>query len=282
MDTGHPQDIPSCSSAQLAARLGRADAPLIVDVRRAPAFESGARLIAGALRIPPDEVAASAKLFAREREIVAYCVHGHEVSQNAARALRAVGLKASFLEGGITAWLDAGLPAMAKAPDLGLPAGAAKPTCWITRERPKIDRIACPWLIRRFIDPQATFLYVPAAEVLAAATRAGAVAYDVPDVRIAHRGALGELCSFDALVADCGLDDPVLHELARIVRGADTGLPELTPQSPGLLAISLGLSVNFPDDQAMLEQGMVIYDALYAWLKSARLEAHNANLLVKQ
>ncbi len=150
-----------------------------------------------------------------------------------------------------------------------------KPSKWITRERPKIDRIACPWLIRRFIDPCAEFLYVPSAQVLEAAKSRQAVPYDVPDVQFSHRG---DLCSFDAFLADFGLDDPALAELARIVRGADTGKLELTPQSPGLLAVSLGLSFNYPDDNAMLEQGMVIYDALYAWIRSVRAEVHNADL----
>ena len=143
---------------------------------------------------------------------------------------------------------------------------------WVTRERPKIDRIACPWLIRRFIDPRAEFLYVPSTQVRAVAEAERAIPYDVPDVQFAHRG---ELCSFDAFLADFGLDDPALVDLARIVRGADTGKPELTPQSPGLLAVSLGLSVNYPDDHAMLEQGMVIYDALYAWIRSAQTKRHH-------
>jgi hypothetical protein len=150
---------------------------------------------------------------------------------------------------------------------------------WITRERPKIDRIACPWLIRRFIDPRAEFLYVPAAQVRAVAEAEKAIPYDVPDVQFSHRG---ELCSFDAFLADFGLDDPALAELALIVRGADTGKLELTPQSPGLLAVSLGLSVNYPDDHAMLEHGMVIYDALYAWIRSVRAQPHNADLPNKQ
>ena len=136
---------------------------------------------------------------------------------------------------------------------------------WVTRERPKIDRIACPWLIRRFIDPRAEFLYVPSAEVRAVAKARQAIPYDVPDVQFSHRG---ELCSFDAFIADFAIDDPALAELALIVRGADTGKPGLTPQSPGLLAISQGLSLNYPDDHAMLEQGMVVYDALYAWIRS--------------
>ena len=146
---------------------------------------------------------------------------------------------------------------------------------WATRARPKIDRIACPWLIRRFIDPRAEFLYVPSGQVRAVAKTEQAIPYDVPDVQFSHRG---ELCSFDAFLADFAIDDAALAELARIVRGADTGKPELTPQSPGLLAVSLGLSLNYPDDHAMLEQGMVVYDALYAWIRSARAEAHNAGL----
>jgi hypothetical protein len=145
---------------------------------------------------------------------------------------------------------------------------------WVTREHPKIDRIACPWLIRRFIDPRAEFLYVPSAEVRAVAKAEQAIPYDVPEVQFAHRG---ELCSFDAFLADFGIDDPALAELALIVRGADTGKPELTPQSAGLLAVSLGLSLNYPDDHAMLEQGMLVYDALYAWIRSARASVQNAD-----
>jgi hypothetical protein len=152
-------------------------------------------------------------------------------------------------------------------------------TKWVTRERPKIDRIACPWLIRRFIDPRAEFLYVPAAQVLAVAKAEQAIPYDVPDVQFSHRG---ELCSFDAFLADFAVDDPALAELAPIVRGADTGKPELTPQSPGLLAVSLGLSINYPDDHAMLEHGMIVYDALYAWIRGACAEIHTADLFRKQ
>ena len=150
---------------------------------------------------------------------------------------------------------------------------------WITRERPKIDRIAGPWLIRRFIDPGAQFLYVPSTEVRAVAKAEQAIPYDVPEVQFSHRG---ELCSFDAFLADFGLDDPALADLALIVRGANTGKIELTPQSPGLLAVSLGLSLNYPDDHAMLEHGMVIYDAFYAWIRSARAEVRNVDLFKKK
>lgn len=142
---------------------------------------------------------------------------------------------------------------------------------WITRERPKIDRIACPWLIARFIDRHAEFLYVPVADVLRVAAETGATPYDVPDVEMGH---VGDRCSFDAFLGKYKLDDPALHRLAAIVRGADTGRPDLTPQSHGLLAISLGLSRNYPDDHEMLTHGMVIYDALYTWCRSALDERH--------
>ena len=274
-------DLPFLSPHQLAERLGRAGSPLIFDVRKAPAFDTGRRVIAGATRVLPEQVCAAASKLDRKRAVLVYCVHGHEVSQGAARTLREGGIDASYLEGGIGAWEEAGLPTMAKVPECGLPATPGRATRWITRERPKIDRIACPWLIRRFVDPTAEFIYVPADTVVAAAQERDAIPYDVPDVRFSHRGAEGELCSFDALVADLGLDDPCLHDLARIVRGADTGKPDLTPQSAGLLAISLGLSQNFPDDNVMLEHGMVLYDALYAWVKSARGEVHNADLFRK-
>lgn len=141
---------------------------------------------------------------------------------------------------------------------------------WITRERPKIDRVACPWLIARFIDRDPEFLYVPPAEVLPRAAATGAVPYDVPGVELGH---VGDGCSFDAFVAKYRLGgDPALRELAAIVRGADTGRLELTPQSAGLYAVSLGLSRLFADDHEMLHHGLVLYDALYAWCRDARSE----------
>ena len=143
---------------------------------------------------------------------------------------------------------------------------------WITRERPKIDRIACPWLIARFIDDKPEFLYVPAQDVLAESQRTGAILYDVPGVELTH---VGEQCSFDAFLARYGLDDPALRQLAEIVRGADTSRLELTPQSAGLYALSLGLSRNFGDDHEMLKHGMVMYDALYAWCRDCQTETHN-------
>jgi hypothetical protein len=143
---------------------------------------------------------------------------------------------------------------------------------WVTRERPKIDRIACPWLIARFIDDAPEFLYVPSADVLSVAERTGAVPYDIPGVEMSH---VGERCSFDAFLAKHHLDDPALQQLALIVRGADTSRLDLTPQSAGLYALSLGLSKKYSDDHEMLAYGMVMYDALYAWCKSCQEETHN-------
>lgn len=140
---------------------------------------------------------------------------------------------------------------------------------WVTRERPKIDRIACPWLIARFIDKEPEFLYVPGEAVLKVAAETGAVPYDVPGVEITHDG---ELCSFDAFLNKYGLDDPALRQLAAIVRGADTSRLDLTPESAGLYAISLGLSHTFANDHEMLRHGLVMYDALYAWCKSRQTQ----------
>lgn len=145
---------------------------------------------------------------------------------------------------------------------------------WITRERPKIDRIACPWLIRRFIDPDAEIRYVPPAQVLTVAEQEGAIAFDIPGVELSHRG---PLCSFDAFLDKYGLDDPALQALAKIVRAADTDTLHESAQAPGLLAISLGLGANIQDDQELLAAGMVVYDALYTWCRTLSGERHGWN-----
>ncbi|WP_447919772.1 chromate resistance protein ChrB domain-containing protein [Achromobacter aegrifaciens] len=145
---------------------------------------------------------------------------------------------------------------------------------WITREHPKIDRIACPWLISRHIDKTPEFLYVAADRVLSEAAATGAIPYDIPGVTLTH---VGEKCSFDTFLAQYALQDPSLRDLAVIVRGADTDRLDLAPQCAGLLAVSLGLSRNFPDDQEMLKHGLVVYDALYAWCRHVRGETHSWN-----
>ena len=142
---------------------------------------------------------------------------------------------------------------------------------WITRERPKIDRIACPWLIKNFIDSEAEFIYVPKTEVFDKAKELNAIPYDIPGAEYTHEGSY---CTFDYIVKKHGLTDPVIQQIAVIVRGADTDSFQLAPQAAGLWAISAGLSYNFKDDHEMLTIGMKIYDALYSWAKYVQDEKH--------
>ena len=254
------------SISELKASISGPGRPLLVDVRRKPAFRDAAEAITGALRRDPESVAEWLKTFPPASSVVVYCVHGHEVGKRVAEALAASGIDARYLEGGIEGW-------KAKEGSLDRKPKAAS-TRWVTRERPKIDRIACPWLVKRFVDPDAQFVYVPQKEVLAAAKERDATPYDIPDVHFSHEG---ERCSFDAFLRHYRLTDPALERLAVIVRGADTARLELAPQSAGLAAISLGLSRNFDDDHAMLGHGMVMYDALYAWCKGGQDEIHTWN-----
>jgi len=258
----------SITAAELKCALTETKPPLVIDVRKSNAFRSAPEMIAGALWRDPAAAPSWAKELPRASSVVVYCVHGHELSQNAAQALREAGIAARFLEGG----LEEGWKA-AKGALVGKPREA--PTRWVTRERPKIDRIACPWLIARFVDHDAEFLYVPPKDVLRTAKEKDAVPYDIPDVAFSH---VGELCSFDAFLKTYALTgDPALARLAMIVRGADTACLELAPQAAGLVAVSLGLSRNFEDDHEMLKHGMVMYDALYAWCKEGQEETHTWN-----
>jgi rhodanese-related sulfurtransferase len=249
-------NTPSISSSDLYARLGTASAPLLLDVRRDPDFSQDGALIISALRRSPGDVERWSRDLIAGRPVVAYCVHGHEVSQGVVASLQQAGLDAAYLQGGIAGWREQGLPTRKN-----LGAVEAK---WVTREHPKIDRIACPWLISRFINPLAAFLYVPADQVVAVARQEHATPYDIKDVQFGH---VGDDCSFDAIVKAFAIKDAALDHLATIVRGADTSRPDLTPQCEGLLAISYGLSANFPDDHEMLKHGMVMYDALYTWCR---------------
>lgn len=255
----------SISVAELARDIGAGRFPCLIDVRREERYAEADAVIRGARRRRPDQVALWAPDLPRDVEIIVYCVHGHEVSQGACAALLSQGRRVRYLSGGIEAWREAGGPLQAKPP--------AEPGRWITRERPKIDRVACPWLVRRFIDPDARFFYVPSDQVFARAQDWLATPYDIPGAAYSHDG---DLCSFDTFIARHGLqDDPALQNLAVIVRGADTGRPDLAPQAPGLLGISLGLSAMCQDDDGlMLERGMLVYDALYAWCASASAERH--------
>lgn len=251
--------------------LGSADAPLVLDVRRDERFRESERILPGARRCAPQDVPAFASGTRPGRAIV-YCVHGLEVSQQAAADLRSAGWDAVYLLGGIEGVVERARPTLRKRPDLGVT--GERPSRWITRERPKIDRIACPWLLRRFIDPGAQFFYVPTERVFEEAKRLQAVPYDIPGAPISHDG---ELCSFDTLLRAFDLHALSLSALARIVRGADTGRLELAPQSSGLLAVSLGLSRLHADDHAMLEAALPIYDALHAWCQGGQGERHGWN-----
>lgn len=253
-------------------RRPRPDAPptIVLDVRREPACAASGRTIAGALRCPPEAVADAPGWLPPGVDVICACVHGHEVSRGAAATLRRLGVPARPLEDGIEGWIAAG------GPTRRLDASIAPPprggSTWVTRARPKVDRIACPWLVRRFVDPLARVVYLPADEVLDFATRTGAIAFDLPGGTVTQDG---ERCSFDVLIDAAGLDDPALRRLADIVRGADTARPDLAPEAAGLLAASLGLSTLHPDDDtAMLNAGTTLYDALYAWSRDATRETH--------
>ena len=305
-----PFDAPA-SVASVIARIGTPDSPWLLDVRRQPAYDADPATPAAALRCAPHDIDRAALVLPAGAEVVCVCVHGHEVSQAAAARLRRLGLRARHLEGGLAAWRDAHGPVLRRHDRLSPPPLGG--SCWVTRERPKIDRIACPWLVLRFVDPRARFVYLPADEVVGFAKATGAISFDVPGGDIGHDG---DLCSFDVLLREIGLvrrsghgttgttgaettgaettgaettgGGPTaagpggppggaagaLERLAAIVRGADTGRPALTAQSAGLLAISLGLSRAIPDDARMLATALPIYDALHAWCRDAAGQAH--------
>jgi rhodanese-related sulfurtransferase len=244
------------SSSDLYASLGTASAPVLIDVRRHDSFLADDQLIIGAYHHAPADVEHWRTELPGGRSVVVYCSHGGPSSQTVTGALRQAGNEAAYLEGGISGWKNSGLPTRKKLGTVG--------NRWVTREHPKIDRIACPWLINRFINPLAEFIYVPPNQVLAVAEEKRATPYDINGVEFGH---FGDRCSFDAVISKFEIKDPALEHLALIVRGADTSRPDLTPQCEGLLAISYGLSANFPDDHEMLKHGLVIYDALYKWCR---------------
>jgi len=262
-------DGTTLSPATLFDLIGTPDCPALVDVRTDEDFAADPRLIPAAIRRPGLAAADWADSFVG-RKVVVYCDRGLKISQGAAAWLRHAGAEAASFDGGFQAWRAAGLPLVPQ--DKLPPRDAAGRTLWVTRSRPKIDRIACPWLIRRFVDPGAVFLFVAPSEVAAVAERFGATPFDIEGVFWSHSG---ERCTFDVMVEAFGLaTEPLLH-LAAIVRGADTARPELAPEAAGLLAASLGLSRMFGDDLAQLEAGMTLYDAFYLWARDAVAETHN-------
>ncbi len=256
------------SVSQLARLIGTAACPLLVDVRIDEDFDDDPRLIPGAVRHRFSDI--NSLNSKNSAKIVIYCKKGHKISQGAAAILRADGFDAETLEGGQFAWRDADMPMVdaLKIPKLNADAQSV----WVTRQRPKIDRIASPWLIRRFIDPNAQFLFVAASQVQNVAEKFDATAFDTHGGFWSHEG---ENCTFDKLLSEFGLKSEALDRLARIVRGADTDKHDLAPECAGLLAASLGLSRIYRDDTAQLEAGMLLYDSFYRWARDAVDEGHD-------
>ena len=257
------------TSAQLARLIGTPDAPVILDLRLAEDVAADPRRLPASLARDHREVAGWAPALAG-RPVVTVCQQGQKLSHGAAAWLRHADASAEVLEGGFAAWRNAGLPLL--VPDHLPPRDAAGRTLWVTRARPKIDRIACPWLIRRFIDPAAVFLFVAAAEVPGVADRFGATPFDIEGVFWSHRG---ERCTFDVMLEEFGLHTEALDRLALIVRAADTARLDLVPQAAGLLAASLGFSRMYRDDLAQLDAAMGLYDAFHRWCRDALTETHN-------
>ncbi|MGQ0660902.1 chromate resistance protein ChrB domain-containing protein [Sphingosinicella sp.] len=262
--------INSISSDKLHRLIGTPGCPLVIDVRTAEAAAALPALIPGAVRRAHETVRDWAAALDGRAAVVA-CRKGSELSAGVAAWLRSAGVPAEKLEGGVEGWAEQGYPLV---PEAALPPRDAQGrTLWVTRARPKVDRIACPWLIRRFVDREAIFLFVAPTEVEGVAARFGATPFDVEGVHWSHRG---ELCSFDVMVEEFALRGfPALERLAVIVRGADTARPELAPQAAGLLAVSLGLSRMHGDDHEQLDAGMAVYDALYRWCRDAVDETHD-------
>jgi rhodanese-related sulfurtransferase len=259
----------SISADKLVRLIGTANAPVLIDVRTDEDFAADQRMIPGAVRRSHATTTEWAAGVAG-RSVVVICQRGQKLSEGTAALLRHGGVPAETLDGGFLGWEKAKLPLVpaAKLP----PRDSQGRTTWVTRSRPKIDRIACPWLIRRFVDPNAVFLFVAPSEVEAVGERFNAAPFDIENVFWSHRG---ELCTFDAMVDEFGLSTPPLLRLAEMVRAADTGRLDLSPEAPGLLAASLGLSRMYDDDLAQLDAGIILYDAFYRWCRDATGETHN-------
>jgi rhodanese-related sulfurtransferase len=259
----------SISSEKLYRLVGTVNAPALIDVRTDEDFAADPRLIPGASRRSHRDVQDWGPRLTGQ-SVVVVCQKGRKLSEGTAAWLRHGGIAAEVLEGGHLAWTQAELPTV-PADRIPKRDGRGR-SVWVTRSRPKIDRIACPWLIRRFIDPAAVFLFVTSAEVEAVAERFDAAPFDIENVFWSHRG---ELCTFDVMVKEFGLSTPPLERLATMVRAADTARLDLCPEAPGLLAASLGLSRMFDDDLEQLSAGLLLYDAFFRWCRDASKETHN-------
>jgi rhodanese-related sulfurtransferase len=254
---------------QLSRLVGTPDAPVILDIRILQDRDADPRMLPASMARDYRGVTGWAAEHAGQT-IAVVCQRGLKLSQGVAAWLRHGGIHAESLEGGFEAWVEAGEPLV--RPTLVPPADDQGRTVWVTRARPKIDRIACPWLIRRFIDPRAVFLFVAPSEVADVADRFHATPFDIEDVFWSHRG---DACTFDTMIEEFGLATPALLRLAAIVRGADTAQLEEAPEAAGLLAASLGFSRMYRDDLAQLDAAMGLYDAFYRWARDAVGETHN-------
>ena len=259
----------SISPEKLSRLVGTVNAPTLIDVRIDEDFAADPRLIPGASRRSHRDVQDWGSGLTGQ-SVAVICQKGQKLSEGTAAWLRHGGIAAEVLEGGHLAWTQAELPTVAAA-KLPKRDGRGR-TVWVTRSRPKIDRIACPWLIRRFIDPAAVFLFVTPSEVEAVAQRFDAAPFDIENVFWSHRG---ELCTFDVMVKEFGLSTPPLERLATMVRAADTARLDLSPEGAGLMAASLGLSRMYDDDLEQLSAGILLYDAFYRWCRDAAKETHN-------
>jgi rhodanese-related sulfurtransferase len=259
----------SISPDKLHRLIGTGNAPALIDIRIDDDYAADPHLIPGAVRRSHLDVQEWAPQMTG-KSVVVICHKGEKLSEGTAAWLRHGNIAAEILEGGQVAWNEASLPTV-PADKIPKRDGRGR-TVWVTRSRPKIDRIACPWLIRRFVDPNAVFLFVASAEVPGVAERFGATPFDIEHVFWSHRG---ELCTFDVMVKEFGLSTPSLDRLATMVRAADTGRLDLSPEAPGLLAASLGLSRMYDDDLEQLSAGILLYDAFYRWCRDATRETHN-------
>jgi len=262
----------SISPKDLWNAIATQDAPQIIDVRRRQIYDESPQLLPGAIWRDASKSAEWATQLDVTRPIVVACKAGHEMSQSAVAQLRASNIDARVLEDGYEGWAKSDLPFVAKSELERI--APRRPSIWVTRRRPKIDRIACPWLVRRFLDPQARILFVDPDQVTNVAREAGGIPFDIKDVELSH---VGERCSFDTMLKLFGLEgEPSLARMALIVRGADTARHDIAPEAGGLHAISLGLSaLAGDDDHGLLERGFLVYDALFAWLRFAAEERHN-------
>jgi rhodanese-related sulfurtransferase len=255
--------------AQLNRLIGTHDAPVIVDVRIDNDHDSDPRMLPASVRRDHRTVSSWAEEYAG-RSVVVVCQRGQKLSQGAAAWLRHAGAHAEHLEGGFEAWIES--KGLLVRPDRMPEPDKQGRTVWVTRARPKIDRVACPWLIRRFVDPSAVFLFVAPAEVVDVADRFHATPFDIDNVFWSHRG---ELCTFDVMIEEFGLHSEALDRLALIVRAADTARLDLAPQAAGLLAASLGLSRMYKDDLMQLDASFSLYDAFFRWSRDAVGETHS-------